>query len=192
MAAMSTLTDDFTTKDTTKWTWTGTADVSGGRLQLPANNDTISASSFYTLAGSAASLQVVQYPTTGGDVEVNFRVEAQTTGDLFHIQWYGGDQKIYCGERVSGTYSWDGGTSTTDKWMRIREAGGTVFWDTSADGASWTARRSKTWAVSGIANMFPNIYYMGSAGGTTLIDNFNIPGTPAPPPVAAGQFFAMF
>ena len=73
--------------------------------------------------------------------------------------------------------------STTHAWFRIRESGGTVYWDTAPDNegepGSWTNRKSL--AASSINQLFFNrvalVIYRGSVGdygsGYVLIDTLN-------------------
>jgi hypothetical protein len=77
---------------------------------------------------------------------------------------------------------------TAGMWYRIRESGGTLYYDTSDSGVSWTNRNTR----SGIGHigMGATDLYVGSltstATGQTLeIDNLNV--TPN-----SGAFFAMF
>lgn len=103
----------------------------------------------YTLAGSSVYLQVpLAAAVNGGTVEVQtvFAITpdpTQGTNLAFNINTVTGT--IRCesntnysdGAATSLTYS-----ATTHAWLRIRETGGTLYWDTSTDGSTWTNRRT--------------------------------------------------
>ncbi|MHB8418081.1 MAG: hypothetical protein ACYDCL_08390 [Myxococcales bacterium] len=55
------------------------------------------------------------------------------SGNLFATYFVGGTQT----NLATLSYS-----STSDAWWRIRESSGTVYWDTSSDGVSWTSQAS--------------------------------------------------
>lgn len=76
------------------------------------------------------------------------------------------------GEGVSIT----GFTFSGSLWLRIRESGGTIYFDTSTDGLSWTNRGSDTVAGAGInslADMRVELILEYSGINTLVIDNVN-------------------
>jgi len=68
--------------------------------------------------------------------------------------------------------------TTTHAWWRVRESGGTVFWDTSPDGLTWTNRAS---ATHGLDLTAVNLQLLSGYWGTetappdALFDNLNTP-----------------
>ncbi|WP_162463598.1 MULTISPECIES: hypothetical protein [unclassified Mycolicibacterium] len=134
----------------------------------------------YDLTGSPVTIQVIQVPNFGsGTTQLSFRLGHQTDGegDGFSIIWSGG--YLLFSEWVSGV---NDNTSvafspTAHAWWRIRKAGGTIYWDTSPDGTTWTNRRSKTRTVSGIEDLYFGIrsgyYGTEASAGNTIVDNLN-------------------
>lgn len=78
---------------------------------------------------------------------------------------------------VNATYS-----STTHAWLRIRESGGTCYWDSSTDGVNWTNRASNAnpFAVTALTVEIQAGTWGGEVSTTTAIwDNFNTTGATA-------------
>jgi hypothetical protein len=71
---------------------------------------------------------------------------------------------------------------TAHRWLRFREAAGTVYWETSAGGDGppsswvWISRRSaaSAWSVDGVSVSF---YVQGTDTGVAVFDNLNLGGT---------------
>lgn len=191
---MSTLTDNFATKDTTKWAWGGTAGVSGGQaVQTPtlANDQWIIANQSYDLTGVAFSAELVQTPNVGnGGTTTYILLDTGIANTYFYFQWLASGNLVM-GELNAGA---DDSTSiaynaVSHRWLRVRESGGTVFWDTSPDGVTWTNRRSKTPAIP-FVRLAPGFFanYSGTepSPGTAIWDNVNFV------PAIASQFFRMW
>ncbi len=96
------------------------------------------------------------------------------------VQWYQQSntinvQKVVAGV-ATGLYSaaW---SSTTYKYLRIRESGGTIFFDSSTNGTSWTNRASIVglpFAISSIAiNIGASCGNVASPG-SFRVDDFNL------------------
>jgi hypothetical protein len=198
---METLTDSFdTTIDkVTKWSATNANVVwdsgSGGRAKIPcttsyyelATNNLVPG---YDLTGSYIFVQPTIPPVGSGGREVylELAVDATRKEQLLFI-YSGGNllaRRMVLGANAGTTtlaYS-----ATNHAWWRIRESGGTIFWDTSSDGTNWTNFTS-------IANPFPvtNLYvvlYSGYFGtetaADTFFDNVNVAPLSTKPIVAAG------
>jgi hypothetical protein len=143
----------------------------------------------YYMIGSAVSIQMVQvtggFPSPGGTldsyplfIELGFNtgyelgwVYGGATGNLWWFWANGAGRNFDTGR----TYD-----PATHKFFRIRESGGSIFYDTSADGSNWTNQGS-------VANPFqPTAMRINSWGVTGLgvdttvpmiVDNYNL----APP-----------
>lgn len=194
----STLTADFATQDTTNFTWNGAAGVSGGQLVLPCNwggsfaagypNSIVSTGSF-SLIDDAVYIQLVSVSTTAccnAAAQVKVYSTADTT-DYLDIHWWF-DGTIAWDETVNGAIV-QGSTTyspTTHAWWRIRNTGGiggTNFWETSADGTTWSTTLISRTAPAGIDltsmkllltcgyDGGPDIGLLGSA----VFDNLNTP-----------------
>lgn len=59
------------------------------------------------------------------------------------------------------------------KWWRLREAAGTLYWETSSDGINWTIRRSKAVGQS-YSITYPE-HFVTTGTGVGQFDNFNLP-----------------
>lgn len=73
--------------------------------------------------------------------------------------------------------------STTQRYLRIRESGGTIYWDYSADRGSWTnlTTLANPFAVTVLTFTFSAGTYAAEATATTIIyDNLNIIGKETP------------
>lgn len=200
----STLTDNFTasTLDTTKWaelTDTGvTVTTTGGTLNITTTSGyggVASASPNYNLYGNAAYVRFVQpmqgLTSTGGGIETFFRVDTGV-GNFLQFDWVTDGSTN--GTLLSSYAISDGQTqtnsaaysSTTHAWLRIRESGGTVYWDTAPSSASdppssgdWVnfgsvTTATLTWALDGV--FF--VIMAGGSNGTTptgpaKFDGFN-------------------
>ena len=179
---LSSLVDPFnaTSLNTGRWSQQtgGSATISyaatGVTVTFPASSTSatvglVQSASSYSLAGSSAYLQVTGVPSAathadaellllgGGGYYLRWVYEA---GTLFAQYYLGGSVQTV----TSFAYS-----STTHRWWRIREAGGTVFWDTSADAATWTNRAS-------LADPFPVGQVFAQVAGLCYENETN-PGT---------------
>lgn len=130
----------------------GGVSETGGRARVPCVAGAYAGyqtAKIYTLAGSSVYLQIPVVAAAAGAT-----VEAQTvfcvtpdplagTNVCFNINTVAGT--IRCESNVAYT---DGAVvsltfdSVAHKWLRIRETGGNVLWDTSPDGSTWTNRRT--------------------------------------------------
>src|ERR1044072_21894 len=187
-----TLTDNFddNSVNSSKWDngvspYTGTVSETNGRIQI---SDLVGGSSRKGLSS------VVPYDLRGSYVQAQIgAVFTDSTSQIFPIRlstgsaggstWTGiqvlnGNIRVSDSGGVSSysaTYS-----STNHKFVRIRESGGTVFYDRSADGVSWTNMTSQTTAALGfgVAEVWLSIeHFNGAAVGsssTAAVDNFNI------------------
>jgi RHS repeat-associated protein len=186
---LSTLSDTFGgTSLGANWTievqQQGTITQSGGSLNLAPNANAsaaglgVSSARPYTLTGSAGLVQAKQVVSSGGGVENRFDLQIDGSNILEWIFELGSLSAVYSlnGTRTtlaSVTYS-----ATQHAWWRIRESGGTVYWDTSADSASWTNRASiASSALFDLSLLYVHFYAETwvalAAPGTAQYANFN-------------------
>jgi hypothetical protein len=184
MAKLETLTANFTTQDTTNFQgWDGTnVTVSGGQLSITAQNTYNGINSPITtwdLAASYALVQVNQVPTTypGG---IGLFIELRMGGsgsNLVRWDWSGSNQ--FTAVRTVGGATTVVGSSVpyaAGTWLRIRESGGTIFWDYSSDGTNWTNTGSWAQTFGSIADARPFIFAgPGGVDRPFLLDNYNLP-----------------
>lgn len=141
-------------------TGSATANETGGQAQfaLPSStagshdaNYTSNAS--YDLTGDSFSIQIGTMVATGVAASAYVRLSLDASNSYQWIQ-SGGTikaQKVVAGVATDlYSASW---SSTNHKYLRIRESGGTVFFDSSANGTSWTNRGSTTIASAFAATL---------------------------------------
>ena len=186
MAKTQTLTDNFLTASSSKWSGYGSnPSVSSGRLSIVPTSSypSITSVATYDFTSSYVMIQLVQAPNVGNGTSsaaMNIQV---STGNSEQILVEG--TNLIFRETVGGVNSNTSITynSTTHAWLRIRESGGTVFWDTSPDAINWTNRRSKALGIPSPTavrvNIFAGFFGTEPAPGTALFDNFNIAVPPA-------------
>lgn len=182
-AAISTLTDDFntgSTPDAGKWVSIfGTQSLSSGELLL-AGGGALDSVAAYDLTGGAAFFQAKTATT-----DAQFFL----TGALSHIMGWNFNSptqiEVYDDANTSGLTGVTR-THTNGDWYRIRESGGTIFWDYSANGNSWTNLRSASSSTFVVTSV--KIEWGNNGTGTPHFDNFNT----APAATNTGTFFAMF
>lgn len=174
-AAMSTLTDDFNTGSTPDaGKWTGSGALSSGELLL-TNVDNLISVATYDLTGSEAFIQA-KSAWDGGGLQL-------ATGGVGPF-WAFDATTAYVFTPVGSVPA--SRTHVNGDWYRIRESGGTLFWDYRSDGGSWTNAYSEANSIT-ITNLTVGILGPTNAG-TSHLDNFNT----APAPSNTGAFFAMF
>lgn len=147
------ITDGFDSAvDPVKWPNSfGTYSAVGGRGRVACDTgyNAISSALTYTLHESELTLQAFA-PAAGGatteawsqiliksivgGTDLGFELR-MTTGELVAFSRVG----YFDAAAVYETYS-----STDHAWLRVRETGGTTYWDVSPDGSTWTNLRSDT------------------------------------------------
>lgn len=183
---ISTFVDDFGSKDTTKWTWDAAASVVSGKANIPtpassATTVAITSTDTYDLTESSISMEVVQTVWYGVNapswaLSVRNAFDATDIEQLFFQQ-----DKINCRELVNNVADnipiWIG-RDYLPRFVRLREASGTIYWEYSHDGVTWNVLRSKTQSTS--IDMTDVDVRIGASGtatdpvpGTVIIDNIN-------------------
>lgn len=197
---ISTLTDDFATKDTAKWTWNGTTSVVSGQANLPCNekttgtflaadyNENIISTGVFALTDSAVYINVLGVADPSFNSNCHFRlVSAANSGNVLDFDKFNAD--LYWTEISNSATTGQASVAfnaTTHAWWRLRNVGGnggTNYWETSSAGTSWSVFTSRT-APFDVGAMqvklacgyqSPN----GATLGTFIVDNLNTTGTPA-------------
>lgn len=169
MALIGTLVDTFQ-PPTLNGAWTntsGTATVNG--LLNLGDNSTITSVAQYTLTGSSAHIKIV----SPGTLMYPIYLYASGDWDIFW-QYYGGILSAHFGSPSVGIHevaSMFYGSSMA--YVRIRESSGTIYYETSPNGSTWTTRG--TVAASGIPDL--TIYIYTAFFGASTLDNFNSTST---------------
>jgi hypothetical protein len=150
--SLSTLIDNFNAAALgPEWgnSYGGTA-VVGGRARVPCTTGYAGCQTAYawTLAGATLFVQVPTVPAaTGATVEAYFAVTVQgaTEGTRVGFSMNAVTGLLRC---VSETDYWDDNAveltydPVAHLFLRIREDGTNLYWDTSPDGSTWTNRRT--------------------------------------------------
>lgn len=114
----------------------GSAAIVGGELVLqapPANNQGawVKSKAAFDLRGRALVVEVTQVGGRYAEIELDDPSNAQVYMGVAEGKLYAYGKGRKLAERP---YS-----DTQDRWWRLREESGSVFWDTSPDGETWTA-----------------------------------------------------
>ncbi|HSX31297.1 MAG TPA: kelch repeat-containing protein, partial [Candidatus Saccharimonadales bacterium] len=183
--AFETFSDNFNDNslDTSKWTdWSGT-DVSetGKTLQIQSST----AASVYkgmnsavqgNLTGSYVHVEVPHVLTglTGANTLLQVAIDNQHT-----ITLYVGGTTFAAEYQVNGAYTTPATmtySATAHRWWRIRESGGTIYYEYSADSSSWTVLASVA-APFAVTNLRMSLFIGTTAANastdTAIFDNLN-------------------
>lgn len=158
----------------------------GGRARVPLVAGTYAGyqtGRSWTLAGASVYFKFVTRPvaSTGTDVSCNFLVTSSTDGTSIGFKYNAVTSKLrmqsnvayFDGAALEITYD-----PVAHLWLRLRETGGNVLWDTSPDGTTWTNRRTlatPAWVTSSIDTTALDFYGYRDAGTTDYgeFDNVN-------------------
>ncbi|MBW2527532.1 MAG: hypothetical protein JRI23_25345, partial [Deltaproteobacteria bacterium] len=184
----STLVDDFDDGLRTRDWWNSYEgggcdfDETGGEIVFTLSGSAIIdcaylSGSAFDLTESSVSVETGSMPTSEPNAYTFFSVQVDSDNAVEFV--VDGDQLITRAE-VAGNWQHAQSVlfSTTDhRFLRIREQGGTVYWETSADGASWTPRNqaptpiplTKLQIVLGAGKSAT-----GPVNGTAAFDNLNV------------------
>jgi beta-glucanase (GH16 family) len=185
--AMATLTDSFSNSATLGSQWNGSSSgvsISGGQAVIPCNSDQ------YFVPGTVYDLQgsymYVEVPTVASGTGCTTDIGATNSATSeSYVQWTYLSGNLTAQLQQAGSLTNVGSVTynaTTHKWWRIRESGGSIFWDTAPDGSTWTNRFSHTYNSSEltVTGLVPYLEaFPGSVTTTTaFMDSFN-GGTPS-------------
>ncbi|HEX2203962.1 MAG TPA: vanadium-dependent haloperoxidase [Longimicrobium sp.] len=194
MAKAHTLVDNFNdnSTDTAKWTAYGDPlPVSdrirelNGRVEIrPASGGTgysgYAACTTYDLTGSHVSVELVRAmsPRVAGEAYLSLGLDANNWINL--AVW---DGRIGVNRRVAGVLSHPHSVPydpARHRWLRLREAAGVTYWETSADGESWEVLFSQAnpFALTAVTpEIGGGTWEASPAPGVIVFDNFNVPDT---------------
>lgn len=187
MPAFATLIDNFN-DNTIGPEWGnayGGVSETGGRARIPCTTGYAGyqTGGAWTLTGSSVYLQLPVTPAASTATEayvaayalsatagtrIGFAVDA--VAGMLRMQSQTG---YYDPAAVSIAYN-----PTTHLWLRLAETGGTISWDTSPDGTTWTNRRTlatPAWITAAVGTLALDIFCHRNAGTADYaeIDNVN-------------------
>lgn len=184
----STLSDDFSSQDTAKWSGYGTGvAATGGQLVLTPTTSvqrTLTSLGNFDLTASSIYVKCVQFPNDGAQCWMGMSLENvsdSTDSEQFLIYKNGPTGDLQFREQVNGvqdntTLSWSVGNATAHAWWKLSESGGNIVWATSSDGTSWSTQRTKTKAAGmDVTNVKATLFAYSDAvsPGTYIFDYLN-------------------
>lgn len=182
-AKTSVLIDDFTLEDTSRWSgYGGSSSTDSGQLLIvPGTNYLgVYSNEFFDFTASSIYAEFVQPPNVGNGTTAAELYIVSSDGSLTEeIIWSNGN--LIFREKIVGVTN-DTSilyNSLDHRWIRIRESAGTVYWETSQNGSTWTVQRSKT-VDPGIdfssvrVAMLAGYYGVEPSPGTAIFDNLNL------------------
>lgn len=197
MAKFQTLQDNFNTntRDSSKWNQfaSGSTSISQNNglllIAMPTNANSSSYAFYdsvnaFSLVDSYAYVQIVQIYNTSTTADMVYRIELDATR---WIRWVIEENIIYAQYRNGGgqtTLYSVAFSYTTHRYIRLRETGGTVYWETSPDAITWTTRATLATPTFVSSNDL-YLYLEGSCyenvtnAGTCAFDDLNIALKPA-------------
>ena len=163
----------------------GGATETGGRARVPlvagqyAGYQTGRA---WTLAGASIYLKLVTRPaaSTGTDVSCNFLVTSPVAGTSIGFKYNAVTNRLRMQSNVD---YFDAGAveltydAVNHLWLRLREDGTNVYWDTSANGSTWTTRRTlatPAWVTAAVDQCALDLYAYRDAGVTDYAEYDNV------------------
>ncbi|MDL2342314.1 MAG: hypothetical protein QFB87_04535 [Patescibacteria group bacterium] len=186
---ISKLFDDFSSGTFSKWTTASNYTTSGGQATGSSTNASFYLESLkvYDFTDGQLSMQLVSYSAGANAFFYPIVIKDNSSNFIADFQIQGGNLNAYYNQNTlvaSATYN-----ATNHQWLRIRHSlsAGTIYWDTSTDGLSWTVFGSQIAAV-------PNAYRGVVVGYQTAtnnaltsatIDNVNYIGRSATQPAIA-------
>jgi hypothetical protein len=136
----------------------------------------------WTFAGASVYLKLVTRPaaSTGTDVSCNFLVTSSVDGTSIGFKFNAVTSKLrmqsnvdyFDAAAVEITYD-----PVAHLWLRLREDGTNVYWDTAPDGTTWTTRRTlatPAWVPAAIDTCALDLYAYRDAGTTDYAEYDNV------------------
>lgn len=196
MAKLETLVDTFDgpSIDTNKWSSARDASIVSGQLKftLPAGEGDgfLWSTDSYDFTGSYFLCQVIDFS------EITDSLTDPVIG-LVSAGGFAGFDMDDGGGFTRSIQAWsDNGTIglrhtlSLNDWIRMRESGGTIYWEYSSDGDSWTQLASESTGASIFGGEIESVRVMfmcfdTGTDGYLIVDNFNNPpsGDPEAPTV---------
>lgn len=167
------------------WNELGTSStLSGGRLVVAPSRsffDGFESRWVVDLIDAQTAVEVTRHPAPGETIALTYALLEDNNN---YMRFGVTDTEITGEVVVSGVA--DGATAPLDRaahrHLRMREASGQVFFETSPDGATWSVlHQTTTPAFAGRANVLLGGEQVGGTAGTIEFDNFNDGVNPAIP-----------
>jgi hypothetical protein len=179
---------DCGARDDANWSGWDTArhsiDNGGFKITPPGNTSgswPLLSVETYDLTESSVSIELRQALPAASVVTTQFLCSADSPTHANYVGFSLNNGTLTFRRRVAGTNNDTSTTynATTHRWLRLRESAGTVYWDTSTDGVTWTNRRSN---ATGLTLTSVTLYLSGAVSntsvanpGSAIFDNLNLP-----------------
>lgn len=187
MAKTKTLVDDFNDdqRDTALWTGFGAYRETGGRIELSPPGVAGSYAGYesavtYDLTDSRVHVELVSPLRAAEGADCNLLLTVDASNSL-GISVEAG--QVFIALKVGGTFSSPGSVPydpDRHRWLRLREKGGTVHWETSADGAAYETLHAQAvpFALTALnVGISAGTYQDVAAPGIAVFDNLNVRAT---------------
>lgn len=152
----------------------------------------VESKALYSLVGSSAYVRTDEVVSSSGNVAQQFSLKQDSNNKVY---WAIEGGVLSAKRKMDGngdTLAQLPYSATDHRWLRLREDGGTIFWDTSADGSSWTNRTSWVVPTGFKPGALTVTFYVETFGGgspapgSARYSHLNTTGGTAPPPGVAG------
>ncbi|MFC8447659.1 hypothetical protein [Kitasatospora sp. NPDC057223] len=185
MTGISALVDNFNDNTVNGTLWPGsygTYQEAGGRARVACDTgfNAYKSGTIYTLTGSSVFLQVFPPAAAGAATSTCTMFLTTTTAGTdagFLIDTAGNAVGLYLrsGFADAGavflTYN-----ATNHAWLRLREAAGSLYWETSPNGTTWTIQRTAAtpaWATDTTLSLFMDSHRDAGTNNWAEYDNLN-------------------
>jgi hypothetical protein len=153
--AMSSITDDFqSSTQSYQWarSWVNSPETEtqgGGLLVFTLAANAVKSGSYYSaasfdLTGSALLVQVPETANTATHAQTYINLDGPAQNQISMIEEDGSlfaRITVDSTDQILGSFLYD---STEHAWWRIRESGGTLYWETAPDGKTWVVQQQLT------------------------------------------------
>lgn len=201
MAKLHTLTETFDTFNASIWDRTsGTQIVFDGQLNFNTTTSAVyyvlTTDDLYDLSESHGFIELVNGGNQALESLEVYPLQLVLNSNNF-VHWFLGGGNLIVNKRVGGTTTQLGSTltynNTTHKYLRIREASGTVYFDYSSDGENWTNHTSELvsslFTITALEVDITVGTWQSETATSVVMDNFNIDPPPPLDPSAEQHSF---
>ena len=187
MALTQTLADNFNDNSTNLTLWAivtdGVSIVAESSQQLNLSLAANAVNSFagyvsnatYDLTSSFSQVQLVA--VSSGAVDTTLELEIDDSNKIGWTQNNGTLFAFYATTALGFQSTSVAYNASVHKWLRVRESGGTTFWDYSINGINWTNLKSIANPIAVTSLLQSLVTFENNstpAPGTAIFDNFNI------------------
>lgn len=164
----------------------GGSTETGGRAVVPCTTDyaAYASAKVYTLTGSQLACRLYPAAAAGATTEAwsQLLLTTLTPGTDAMIEANTASGELHCALRTAPDYADPGFVSlpydpAAHAWVRLIEAAGSLRWQTSPDGITWTTRRTETtpaWAADGTLQVQLIAHRADGTPNTAEFDNVNV------------------